>query len=152
MALARGTDFLLIDQVAYVGCEGTGKSCLAATRNLLLMVPVETQVVVERKLRTTVWNIGGIPPADAVLNEALKDDSDLESLESFLRSVPGVIEPSILHDLTCISRLRVRTGFFSRGIYLSHKETGSRWRGYALKKQEAIQFKCFFTGHPVAVF
>ena len=147
MGLVEGRDFVLAVNTAYVGCSGTGKGCIAGTKSILLAVPVETQIVTGRRMIKTSWTLNGIDPAEAIL----KFEGDVTDLEDFLRSIPAEISGSVLYDLSLVRRLRVRTGFLSRGIYVSENDSGPGWKGFSLNKQQSGKFREFYTGHPASV-
>ncbi len=138
-------------EVPYVGPAGTGKGCLLGTAELLVQLPVETSAVVGRRAVTTRWEVDG-SPARELLEGALSDPSmDVSALQGLLRDIAARAEGGVLLELGRMRRLRVRSSFLSRGIYVSERESGPGWKGFPLKKGDVAEFARFYEGHPASV-
>lgn len=151
MSLSEGSDYVLAEGVTYHGNEGVGKGCMVGTQRLLLLIPTHVQTATMRRVTTRSWTLRGEKPADMIGNLAAESDISPDDLEEILREVDARIPGARLFDLSEIGRLRVRTGFFSRGIYLNRKPSRIGGTGFPLRRADARAFERFYRGHPAAI-
>jgi hypothetical protein len=151
MAVSRGVDYVLAERMTYHGIKGIGKGCLLGTREAVLQLPVQTMEGSGRTMGTRDWFIEGRQVAEYV-TEALSEPSLKSSdLTGLLHDLAGKLEGSELVDLSSAARLKVKSSFFSRGLYISRKHSGPGWRGFPMKKEDAAAFAEFYRGHPATV-
>jgi len=145
MALVEGRDFVYCPKTTYIGTAGVGDGCLVGTRRRLLMVPLRVDTTVwNRSITTTTWTLGDEPIGTA-LGRILSDASmTLGELEATLATINSKIRATSLGKLDEAQRVRVRTGWFSRGIYHSAKAKGPGWTGFPLKGKPLAQAWCDF--------
>ena len=145
MAVVEGRDFVYCPKTTYIGSAGVGEGCLVGTRRLLLMVPLSVDTVVwNRSITTTTWKLGDEPIGTALARILSSGEMTLEELESTLEMVDAKIEAASLGKLDEAKRVRVRTGWFSRGIYHSARAKGPGWTGFPLKGKPLAQAWCDF--------
>jgi hypothetical protein len=151
MAVTEGIDYVFAEKMTYHGIKGIGKGCLLGTRDMILQLPVQTMEGGGRTMGTRDWFIEGRPVAQYV-RDALSDPSLRSSgMADVMRDLAAGMEGAELLDLSDFIRLKVKCSLFSRGIYLSRKSGGPGWRGFPLRKDDAVRFMEFYRGHPAAV-
>ncbi len=140
MALQEGIDYVFCLKTTYIGSLGVGDGCLVGTRSLLLMVPLKVEAVVwNSHVTTTTFQLGNEPVNAGIARVLSQAALTVEELEAFMRQTVGRLEGAALTELHTQRRVRVRSGWFSRGIYCSEKEKGPGWMGYPLKGKELAQ-------------
>lgn len=148
MALADGKDFVFCHRTTYVGTAGIGIGCLVGTRRRLLAVPLSVEVAVwNRSVTRTTFSLGDEPLNDGIARVLTGAELTVDELEEFLATIAGKLDGAALADLATAKRVRVRAGWFSRGIYHSAKERGPGWTGYPLKGRELAQRWLRFYGN-----
>jgi len=153
MALNEGRDFVMADELTYVGPAGLGKGCLVGTHNQLLIMPVEiVRVSGYRSYRTETktWSLQGRDPAEMVRNFVSEDSVKSSDLDGLMKDIASRMEGAVLHDLSQIRRLRVKNSFLSKGIYINKNDSNVGWTGYPLKKPDVRAFQEFYRGHAAA--
>ena len=153
MALNESKDYVLVDELTYVGPAGMGKGSILGTHDQLLLMPVEiVQVSGYRryKTETKTWDLNGKNPAEMIRNFVSDDGVSTSNLNDMMKDIAAQMKGAVLHDLSQIKRLKVKNSLFSKGIYLNKKDSNVGWTGYPLKKQDAIAFQEFYKGHPAA--
>ncbi len=140
MGLHEGRDYVFCAKATYVGALGVGEGCLIGTRNRLLMVPLKVQVVDwNRSVTTTQFTLGDEPLNVGLARVLGTTEMDVPALEAFMAGVAGEVGGSALVELDSRKRVRVRAGWFSRGIYHSDRVKGPGWMGYPLKGKRLAQ-------------
>ncbi len=153
MALSEEKDFVMADELTYVGPAGLGKGCMVGTHNQLLLMPVEiVQVSGYRDYRTETktWSLEGRDPAEMIRNFVSEDGVSSSDLDGMMKDIASKMKGAVLHELSQIRRLKVKNSLFSRGIYVNKKDSNVGWTGYPLKKQDAVAFNEFYRGHAAA--
>ena len=145
-----GRDFVMVDQLTYVGSAGVGKGCLVGTHNKLLVVPVRVTRAFGFTHHSTEWTLKGMSPSELIKNFVSEPGVKTQDLENLMTEISNQIEGSVLHDLHEIRRLKVKSGFFSRGIYLNTRDSNVGWTAYPLSKLDIPVFVEFYGGHPAA--
>ncbi|MCB9568318.1 MAG: hypothetical protein H6710_14100 [Myxococcales bacterium] len=150
MALSEGSDFVFCPKTTYVGGAGIGEGCLIGTRRRLLMVPLRVDAAVwNRSVTTTTWRLGDEPLGDAIARILRDPALTLGGLEETMGALAEEIEGAVLGKLDEARRVRVRAGWFSRGVYFSAREKGPGWSGFPLKgKPLALAWLDFYRGLP----
>lgn len=150
MALQQGRDYVFCPKTTYVGSLGLGTGCLVGTQRRLLMVPLQVEVVVwNRSITTTTFSLGDEPLNTGIARVLSGAELDVAGLETFMAEVAEGVEGSALVALDERERVRVRAGWFSRGIYHSDRPKGPGWKGYPLKgKQMALEWLEFYRTLP----
>jgi len=151
MAVHEGTDYVFASETTFTGREGVGKGCLVGTYNLLLQVPTLTTSGMGRTITTKKWRIDGELAREAVKN--LLSDNELSpgDLDRSLSEIARKLSAAELIDLSTIRRLKIKSSLLSRGIYTSIRSRGAGWRGFPLKKADAVSFSEFYRGHPASM-
>ncbi len=145
MALVDGRDFVYCPKTTYIGSAGVGDGCLIGTRTRLLMVPLRVDTAVwNRSVTTTTWQLGDEPIGAALARVLRASDLTVDALNRTLESIDAKVEATSLGRLDEAKRVRVRTGWFSRGIYHSAKAKGPGWTGFPLKGKPLAQTWCEF--------
>ena len=145
MALEDGRDFVYCPKTTYIGSAGVGDGCLVGTRTRLLMVPLRVDTAVwNRSVTTTTWQLGDEPIGTALARILSASDLTVDALNTTLESINEQIAATSLGKLDEAKRVRVRTGWFSRGIYHSAKAKGPGWTGFPLKGKPLAQAWCEF--------
>ncbi len=140
MALVEGRDFVYCPKTTYIGSAGVGEGCLVGTRRRLLMVPLRVDTAVwNRSITTTTWQLGDEPIGAALARMLSASDLSVEALDSTLEALAEKVKATGLGKLDEAKRVRVRSGWFSRGIYYSAKAKGPGWTGYPLKGKPLAQ-------------
>lgn len=153
MALQQGRDFVMADNLTYVGPAGMGKGCLVGIHDRILLVPIEVTRVkgyIRYQSETTTLTLKGKNPAEMIRNFAAEDGVRSSDLSGLMDEIVSQVEGAVLHELSAIRRLKVKNSLFSRGIYLNKNDSNVGWTGYPLKKQDAVAFEEFYRGHPAA--
>lgn len=153
MALNEGREFVMADELTYVGPAGLGKGSMVGTHDQLLLMPVEiVQVTGYRNYRTDTktWSLKGKDPAEMIRNFISEEGVSSSDLNGIMKDIASQMNGAVLHDLSQIRRLKVKNSLFSRGIYLNKKDSNVGWIGYPLKKQDAVVFQEFYRGHAAA--
>ncbi|MCK5035028.1 MAG: hypothetical protein KAS73_03975 [Candidatus Sabulitectum sp.] len=153
MALNEDRDFVMADELTYVGPAGLGKGTMLGTHDQLLLMPVEiVQVSGYRHYRTETktWSLEGKDPGEMIRNFVSEDGVSTSDLNGMMKDIAAQMNGAVLHDLSQMRRLKVKNSLFSRGIYLNKKDSNVGWTGYPLKKQDAVAFQEFYRGHPAA--
>ena len=151
MAAVEGRDYVFARKMTYNGTQGVGKGCLVGTGELLLQLPVKTMKGKGRYVQDRDWFLDDKPVLQELENRLNDPDIRPGDLSSMLREVAGSMEGTELVDFAKVRRLKVKTSFFSRGIYTSEKSGGPGWRAFPLKKQDAKAFQKFYEGHPATM-
>ncbi|MFT5356525.1 MAG: hypothetical protein ACI9KE_003750 [Polyangiales bacterium] len=140
MGLQDGRDYVFCAKATYVGNLGVGEGCLVGTKGRLLMVPLKVQVVDwNRSVTTTQFSLGDEPLNVGLARVLSTAEMEVPSLESFMADVAAKVAGSALVELNSCKRVRVRDGWFSRGIYHSNRAKGPGWKGYPLKDKLVAQ-------------
>lgn len=150
--LEEGKDYVYAPKTTYVGGLGVGEGCLLGTRRSLLMVPTKIDSVVwNRSITTTRFQLGNEPIAEGIRKLLVDPELDAATLEAMIGEIAAKVDGAAHHDLTQMKRLRVRAGWFSRGIYVNAKEGGvGGWAGYPLKgKGRAQHWMMFYRDMPI---
>ena len=150
MAIIEGRDYVLARSMTYTGSGGVGKGCLAGTMELLLLLPSKVHRGGGRRIEEVDIYLQG-ESVPVYLENFLRDPGRRPvDLNQGLRDLAEKVDGSRLIDLSRVRRLKVRTSFFSRGIYLSENNSGPGWTGLPLMKQDAAAFRNFYQGHPAS--
>jgi hypothetical protein len=140
MALIHGTDYVFCPKATYVGKLGVGDGCLIGTRNLLLLLPSRVDKVEwNRYIEVRIFQLGDDPVNVSIQRVLEGEGLTVDELEVFMRDAAAKLPGSEVGELTQMKRVRVRAGFFSRGIYYSVKDKGVGWKGYPLKGKAMAQ-------------
>ncbi|MEZ4380565.1 MAG: hypothetical protein R3A79_04420 [Nannocystaceae bacterium] len=127
-------------RTTYVGSAGVGDGCVIGTHTRLLMVPLRVDTAVwNQSVTTTTWQLGDEPIGAALAKILSASDLTRDGLNATLESLAARVKATALGKLDEAKRVRVRTGWFSRGIYYSAKEKGPGWTGYPLKGKPLAQ-------------
>ena len=153
MAIVQEQDYVFCKSATYIGVEGIGKGCLIGTQKLILGLPESIDSAVwNRYFQTTTYSIDGMPPWQVLQTVAESESTVLEGFEDVLTSLGESFQGAVFVDLEQQKRLKVRSGWLTKGIYWSSNERGPGWQGYGLgKKAVADQWVAFYRGHPIAV-
>jgi len=148
MALTEGRDFVLARNMTYTGTGGIGKGCLTGTMELMLLLPATVHRGSGRHTEEKDIFIEGKGVVQYLEETLARREMNTSNLSTILRDLAQQVEGARLIDLSAVRRLKVRTSFFSRGVYTSEKSSGPGWTGFPLKKQDAAAFENFYRGHP----
>ncbi len=88
MALNEDRDFVIADELTYVGSSGLGKGTMLGTHDQLLLMPVEiVQVSGYRHYRTEAktWSLEGKDPAEMIRNFVSEDGVSTSDLNPTTR-------------------------------------------------------------------
>lgn len=148
MSLEYGVDYVFCPKSTYVGSAGIGDGCLVGTKRLVLVVPLKIETVVwNRSITTTTFQLGNEPVNTGIGRVLTQPEATLGELEQLMSTIHSDLTGAVLHDVGHYARVRVRAGWFSRGIYFSEKEKGPGWKGYPLKGKEMAQhWVAFYQG------
>lgn len=152
MALNEGQDYVFSRKITYVGKVGIGDGCVIGTLKTLLVEPVKVETVQwHRSITTTTFKIGGGSPVETFENLLKDPNISLSELDNFLKQVSqGKVAGCYFYDLSQVKKIRVKTSFFSRGIYINNSDRSiGGWEGYALPKPDAQKFQQFYLNHPM---
>lgn len=154
MALQAGQDYAFSRRTTWLFPTGVGKASALFTRNLVVIVPIETIGGAGRTVTTTTFTIGGQPVDQALARVLAAPDTTVDTLEAFLRKVrDDVPKGPVFESLADFKRIKVRGGFFGRAVTMSKRESGG-WGlpgtvvSLRLAKDEVEQFRQFFQGDP----
>ncbi len=153
MTLEEGRDFVMADNITYVGPAGMGKGCLVGTHDRILIVPIQVSRVggyIRYRTETTTFTLQGENPAEMIRNYVTEAGVTSADFNSLLQDIVSQVEGAVLHELSEVRRLKVKNSLFSRGIYLNKNDSNVGWTGYPLKKPDALAFEEFYRGHPAA--
>lgn len=143
MALVEGRDYVFCEKTTYMGSAGagTGTGCLIGTQNSLLMIPLKLQHTVwNSKITTSTFNIGGDNPVEAIQNLLQDHNFTTQELEGFIQDISQQISEAEYVNLTEMSRVNVRTGFLSKGVYCNPKASGlGGWKGFPINDKASCQ-------------
>ncbi|RME24403.1 MAG: hypothetical protein D6806_09630 [Deltaproteobacteria bacterium] len=124
MAVTAGKDYAYARRVSWVFERGVGKALAVATPNNLFVIPYNVVGGSGLTITRTEASIGGFHPTKAV-EQLLSDQSTtIAELERALAKWCGEITGSIVTPMSEFKRIVIRTGWFSRGVYLSKKTEG----------------------------
>lgn len=155
MPVIAGKDYAFSPHLRTV-LKGAGPSsaCALVTRRALYFIPyVSISGGGVTIVRTTV-TIGGKPPAEYVAQLLADPQTTPESLDAAMAGQCSGIQGALVRPLERFRRIKIRTGFFSRGIRLSERAEGL-WGnplvekfGWRPGKEEPAAFSAFFAGDP----
>lgn len=154
MALQAGRDYAFSRRTTWLFPSGVGKASALFTRNLVVIVPIQTIGGAGRTVTETTFTTGGRPVDEALLDLLAGPDTTVDALEGFLRKVRDDLPRGLVFEsLAEFRRIKVRGGFFGRAVTMSKRERGA-WGlpgtavSLRLAKDEVEQFRQFFQGDP----
>ena len=155
MVLIKNTDYVFSPKMTFLGPAGQGEGCLVGTMNLLVSLPmVLTEIDVRTQVTetmTTRYSFGGKTPAQAIETTA-ESCNGLEEFEITLQQLAEDEGDGVVVELAGMLRLKVKLGWFSKGIYYSEKAKGPGWKAFTLGDKDAAQaFADFYASHDLAV-
>ncbi len=154
MSLTKNTDYVFSPKMTFLGPAGLGEGCLVGTKKLLVSLPmVLTDVDVRSQVTeetTTRYSFAGKTPAEAIETIA-EDCEDLNEFEAMLQQLAEGEGDGVIVELAQMQRLKVKLGWFSKGIYYSPKAKGPGWKAFTLGEKKVAQaFADFYANHDLA--
>ncbi|MEO6773591.1 MAG: hypothetical protein ABI467_11300 [Kofleriaceae bacterium] len=155
MAVIAARDYMFSPHIRTVAPgAGPSSACVVVTRRGFYMIPhVSISGGGVTITRTTV-TIGGMPPAQYFAGVLADPSTTTAALDQLLASQCAAVTGAVAKDLSAFKRIKIRDGFFSRGVRLTERAQGL-W-GNPLKenfawrpsKDEVAGYASFFAGDP----
>lgn len=152
MAIEVGKDYAYARKVTWVfGDLGVGKAFVVLTREQVVIFPYDTVGGSGNTMTSSTTTIGGRPPAEVIEELLVAPSTSAESLNAQLTTWCGQISGALRHSLDAYKRIKLRAGWFNRGVRMSQKEKGfDSGFGTAIAfrptKEEMEGFFTFFEG------
>lgn len=151
MALVEGRDYAAGLGITWVFSSGVGKGVAVVTPHQLFVIPYDTIAGAGRAVTNTVSKIGKDSVASAVAGLLTNESATIESVEAQLSEWAQQSGAAIVKPLSSVKRIKLRTGFFTRGVTFSEKEKGfdsgfGTAIGFRPTKLEMAGFLKFFEG------
>jgi hypothetical protein len=142
--LQEGTDYAFQPKFSWYDDAGAGTYCALATKRFLLLLPISTITdnnPFDRYYNENNFTIGGKTTEEAVINLLHNDALSLDDLEGFMEQIGNDLQGAQLFVFRYYRRIKINTGFLSKGLYLNKKEDGAGgWKGIHLKKDKIPVF------------
>jgi hypothetical protein len=124
MAVEAGKDFALAKKTTWMFESGVGPATAVVTPTYLFIFP--HRAISGRGMTTTrtTYDIGGMHPADAIMQLLADPSTTLDSMEEQLLKWGGDTGGPIVERLDDFKRFRIFTGFIRRNVLFSKKEKG----------------------------
>jgi hypothetical protein len=153
MAVAAGKDYVFTPHLRTVlKGAGVSRACALVTRRALYMIPYVAITGGGVTITRTTVSIGGMPPADYVARLLADPQMTPEALDAAVGGQCASIAGAVARPLEQFRRIKIRSGFFSRGVYLTERPDGVWGKpfvevfGWRPAKQEVPAFSAFFAG------
>ena len=155
MAVVAGKDYAFSPHLRTV-LKGAGPSraCALVTRRALYFIPYVSITGGGVTIVRTTVTIGGLPPADYIARLVADPQMTAEALDATVAGQCSGIQGAIARPLDRFRRIKIRTGFFGRGVRLSERPDGL-WGnplvdnfGWRPGKEELPSLAAFFAGDP----
>lgn len=153
MGLVENQDFVLSPKTTYFGPAGLGEGCLLGTKRCLLGLPkvIDTHVW-NHSITTTTYSVDGRDPVAAIRHLAALGETNIDVFEQWMRNLGAQASGAVFVELASQKRLKVKAGWFSKGVYYSEKQSGPGWGAFTLgAKPDALAFVDFYRAHPLLV-
>ena len=145
MPVMHGRDYVLAPSTTYpFGASGVVTGFIVGLPDRLVMLP-KGAIGGQFTIRETTFGIGGAPLFDAVAGMLGHPHQTLGGLAATLEELAAKVGgDALVVRLPALKALRVKTGWFSRGIYWKLPEhTG--WRALPLSgKEVALAFHAYY--------
>ncbi len=155
MAVTAGRDYVFSPQIRTI-LPGAGPSsaCVVVTRHALYFIPyVSTRGGGPTIPRTRV-TMGGKPPGQYVAGVLADPNLTPAQLDQTLAHHCAGLAGAVVKPLDGFKRIKIRNGFFSRGVRLTERPDGL-WGnplkenfGWRPSKDEVVGYSAFFSGDP----
>jgi hypothetical protein len=155
MPVTAGRDYLVSPHIRTV-LPGAGPSsaCVVVTRAALYFIPYVSISGGGVTITRTTVTIGGMPPAQYVAGILADPNMTPQQLDQVLAGQCASIVGAVVKPLATFKRIKIRNGFFSRGVRLTERPDGL-WGnplkenfGWRPSKAEVDGYAAFFTGDP----
>jgi|GEM_PF-3957168 len=124
MTIRLGTDYAFARNISFLFKTGAGDGFVVMTPQTLVMFPYKTTGGAGRTITTTTTNIGGEHPLKAIETLIADPETTPEVLSTTLKRWCDTVEGPIVHEMTVFKRIKIRDGFFTRGLVLSPESSG----------------------------
>ncbi len=137
MPMIDGTDYVLCEKTTRVTPAGVTMGFVVGLPRCFVCLPSRAISGAGRTHIRTTYSLAEGPPLSAV-KAMLADGSVTPAVaEATLRELAGSTDAGLVVDTKGLAALRVKTGWFSRGLY--YKQPGDRgWSGFPLSGGAAI--------------
>jgi hypothetical protein len=142
----EGTDYVLAPKVTLLTGPGVTSGFLVGTRRFLFVVPIDAIRGAGRSVTTTTFTIDGRTPLESVRSLLAAPALTLPELEEAMHRLLSTVEGEWIVPIEALAEFRVKTGWFSRGVY--YKRSGDRgYRGFPISGREhAERVRSFYGG------
>lgn len=154
MAIFVGKDYVFSPHLRTV-LKGAGptRACALITRRALYILPYVSISGSGMTIVKTTVTLGGVSPAQYVASLLADPKMTPEALDDDLAKQCSGIEGAVARPLAAFKRIKVRTGFLSRGVRLTERAAGV-WGGltenfgWRVAKDDMQSYLDFFDGDP----
>ena len=132
MALQAGTDYVFAPKTTWVlGQSGVVYGFVVGFRDRIVMLPKDAIGGAGRTITTTRFSVGGKPMLGAAQEMLADPSTTTEEVATALGELAQSNPDGLLVLLAPLKSLRVKTGWFSKGVYWKMPEHRG-WRGLPL--------------------
>ncbi|MGH7280966.1 MAG: hypothetical protein ACRELY_05535 [Polyangiaceae bacterium] len=151
-----GADYALAYQIR-VPLPGAGPSRAVAlvTRRNLYMLPWVSISGGGLTIVRTTQTVGGMPPGDAIRQLVSDPSATPDTVDQCVTDWCGQLQGAYVKQLAVFKRVKIRTGFFTRSVVFSEKESGfdaggpmGTAVGFRPAKDEVAAFEQLFANDP----
>jgi hypothetical protein len=153
MAVTAGRDFAFSPHLRTVlKGAGVSRACALITRRALYMIPYVSITGGGVTITRTTVTIGGMAPADYVARLLADPQMTPDALDAAMSQQCAGIAGAVARPLDQFRRIKIRSGFFSRGVYLTERAEGVWGKpfvesfGWRPGKEELATFAALFAG------
>lgn len=153
MAITAGRDYVCSPEIRTVlPGAGPSRACVVLTRRALYLIPYVSISGGGVTITRTTVTIGGMPPAQWIAGLLADPNMTPDALDQALAAQCAAITGGVAKPLDAFKRIKIRDGFFGRGVRLSERAEGL-WGsplkenfGWRPSKQEVSGYSAFFAG------
>lgn len=137
MPLTPDTDYVLCEKSTRVTPAGVTMGFVVGLPDCFVWLPSRAVSGAGRTHVRTTYRLADGPPLDAVRAMLADPAATPDQVRATLRELASGSEAGLVVDTAELAALRVKTGWFSRGLY--YKQPGDRgWSGFPLSGGAAI--------------
>lgn len=153
MGLTAARDYVFSPHIRVVlPGAGVSRACVIITRAAMYMIPYVAITGSGVTITRTTVTIGGVPPAQWVASLLADPNMSAPQLDQVLAAQCAQIGGAVAKPLAAFRRIKIRSGFFGRGLRLSERAEGLWGKpfvenfGWRTPKDEVAKYSAFFQG------